>query len=102
MGALAAVGGAIFYAIAQMQTRKLGKKVHFLIPPFYQAIFSAFISPLLMILFLRYRTAHTTNYGWFECVMIVLISVCLFGAQVYTTKAFQNDKAGRIAPVNQL
>ena len=102
MGALAAVGGAIFYAIAQMQTRKLGKKVHFLIPPFYQAIFSAFISPLLMILFLRYRTAHTTNYGLFECLMIVLISICLFGAQVFTTKAFQNDKAGRIAPVNQL
>jgi drug/metabolite transporter (DMT)-like permease len=101
-GSLAAVGGAVFYAIAQMQTRKLGKKVHFLVPPFYQAIFSAFISPLLMILFLRYRTAHTTYYGWFEIGMIILISVCMFLAQVFATKAYQNDKAGRIAPVNQL
>lgn len=35
VGSLAAVGGALFYAIAQMQTRKLGKKVHFLVPPLY-------------------------------------------------------------------
>ena len=102
VGSLAAIGGALFYAIAQMQTRKLGKKVHFLVPPFYQAIFSAFISPLLMILFLRYRTAHTTHYGWYEVSMIILISICIFIAQVFTTKAFQNDKAGRIAPVSQL
>jgi drug/metabolite transporter (DMT)-like permease len=102
LGSLAAVAGAVFYAISQMQTRKLGKKVHFLIPPLYQSIFTAFISPLLMILFLRYRTAHTTYYGWFEVVMILVISVCMFFAQVYTTKAYQNDKAGRVAPVNQL
>jgi S-adenosylmethionine uptake transporter len=88
VGSLAAIGGALFYAIAQMQTRKLGKKVHFLVPPFYQAIFSAFISPLLMILFLRYRTAHTTHYGWYEVLMIILISICIFTAQVFTTKAF--------------
>ena len=35
MGSLAAIGGAIFFAISQMQTRKMGKKVHFLVPPFY-------------------------------------------------------------------
>lgn len=35
MGSVAAVVGAAFFAIAQMQTRKLGKKVHFLVPPFY-------------------------------------------------------------------
>ena len=78
MGSLAAVGGAVFFAIAQMQTRKLGKKVHFLVPPFYQAIFSAFIAPLLMIVFLHYRTAHTTHYGLYEVAMIFVISVCMF------------------------
>lgn len=78
MGSLAAVGGAVFFAIAQMQTRKLGKKVHFLVPPFYQAIFSAFIAPLMMIVFLRYRTAHTTHYGWYEAGMILAISVFMF------------------------
>lgn len=78
LGTMAALGGAVFFAIAQMQTRKLGKKVHFLVPPFYQAIFSAFIAPILMIVFLRYRTAHTTHYGWYEIIMIVLISVCMF------------------------
>ena len=35
MGSLAAIFGALFFAIAQMQTRKLGKKVHFLVPPLY-------------------------------------------------------------------
>lgn len=35
LGALAALGGAIFVSISMMQTRKLGKRVHFLIPPIY-------------------------------------------------------------------
>ena len=35
LGSLAALGGAVMFSISQMQTRKLGKKVHFLIPPFY-------------------------------------------------------------------
>ncbi len=78
LGAVAAIVGAVFFAISQMQTRKMGKKVHFLVPPFYQAIFSAFIAPLLMIVFLRYRTAHTTHYGWYEIVMIIGISISLF------------------------
>jgi drug/metabolite transporter (DMT)-like permease len=74
IGSLAALFGAFFLAIASMQTRKLGKKVHFLVPPFYQAIFSAFIAPALMIIFLRYRTAHTTHYGIYEVGTILLIS----------------------------
>ena len=78
MGAFAALVGAVFYAIAQMQTRKMGKKVFFLVTPLYQAIFSAFIAPLLMIVFLRYRTAHTTLYGLYEIGMIITISVFMF------------------------
>ena len=101
-GTMAALGGALFFAIAQMMTRKLGKKVHFLIVPLYQSIFSAFIAPLLMILFLRYRTAHTTHYGIYEVSMVVLISICMFVSQIFQTKAYQTDKAGRVAPVNQL
>ena len=80
MGCLAAIGGAIFFAIAQMQTRKLGKKVHFLVPPFYQAIFSAFIAPLIMFIMLRYRSEMTTRYGWYELVMIIVISLSTFMA----------------------
>ena len=56
----------------------MGKKVHFLITPLYQAIFSAFIAPLIMIVFLRYRTSHTTLYGWYEVGMIIAISVSMF------------------------
>lgn len=55
IGSLSAIGGAVMYSISQMQTRKLGKKVHFLVPPFYQAIFSAFVAPFIMFLILRYR-----------------------------------------------
>lgn len=55
-----------------------------------------------MILFLRYRTAHTTHYGIYEIVMIILISICMFISQIFQTKAYQTDKAGRVAPVNQL
>lgn len=99
---MAALGGALAISIAQTQSRQLNKKVSYLIVPFYQSIFSAFIAPLLMILFLRYRTAHTTHYGWYEFFMIILISLCMFLSQIFATKAYQNDKAGRIAPVNQL
>ena len=35
LAAGAALGGAIFVSISMMQTRKLGKRVHFLIPPLY-------------------------------------------------------------------
>lgn len=79
-GTMAALGGALFIAIAQMQTRQLRKRVHFLVVPFYQAIFSAFIAPLLMIIFLRYRTAHTTHYGWLEAFLILIISILQFAA----------------------
>jgi hypothetical protein len=61
-----------------MQTRKLGKKVHFLIPQFYQAIFSAFVAPLIMFIMLRYRQNTTTKYDWYEFWMILLISLCMF------------------------
>lgn len=80
IGSLAAIAGAFFLAIASMQTRKLGKKVHFLVPPFYQAIFSALMAPALMIIFLRYRTAHTTHYGLYEVAMIIFISILQFVA----------------------
>ena len=102
VGTIAAIVGAFFFAIAQMQTRKLGKKVHFLVPPFYQSIFTAFVSPVIMIIVLRYRQGDTSFYGWYEALLIILISICLFTAQVFQTKAFQNDKAGRVAPVMQL
>ena len=102
LGSLAAIGGAISFSISQMQTRKLGKKVHFLVPPFYQAIFSAFVAPLIMFIMLRYRQNETTRYGWYEFWMLVLISLSQFIAQVFQTKSYQNDKAGRVAPVNQL
>jgi drug/metabolite transporter (DMT)-like permease len=85
-----------------MQTRQLRKRVYFQIVPFYQSIFSAFIAPLLMMIFLRYRTAHTTHYGWLEISLIVVISVLQYISQVFATKAYQVDKAGRVAPVNQL
>jgi len=77
-GAAAALVGAVCFSVSQMLTRKLGKKVHFLIPPFYQSIFSAFVAPLLMFIMLRYRQSLTTSYGWYEFWMLGLISLCLF------------------------
>jgi drug/metabolite transporter (DMT)-like permease len=83
IGSSAAIIGAVFFAVSQMQTRKLGKRVHFLVPPFYQAIVSAFIAPLLMFIMLRYRTTETTTYGIYELGMVVLISLSMFVAQIF-------------------
>lgn len=78
LGSSAAIGGALFFSVSQMQTRKLGKKVHFLIPPLYQSLFSAFIAPLIMFIMLRYRQSLTTSYNWYETWMLALISLCFF------------------------
>ena len=55
-----------------------------------------------MFVMLRYRQDLTTKYGWYEFWMLIANSLTLFVAQIFQTKAYQNDKAGRIAPVNQL
>jgi len=64
-------------AISLMQMRKMGKKVHFLLPPFYQAVCSAFLAPLFMFFMLYYREA-TTAYGWYEFWMIGALTLCWF------------------------
>lgn len=57
---------------------------------------------MLMFIMLRYRQSETTTYGYYELGMVVLLSLSMFAAQVFQTKSYQNDKAGRVAPVNQL
>jgi drug/metabolite transporter (DMT)-like permease len=49
IGSIAAITGAVFFAISLMQMRKMGKKVHFLLPPFYQALTNAFLGSMLMM-----------------------------------------------------
>ena len=74
-GSLAAILGAIFIAVSLMQMRKLGKKVHFLIPPLYQALTNCLIAPFPMMPMLCARDI-TTKYGWFEVVMVLVLSAC--------------------------
>lgn len=81
-----------------MQTRKLGKKVHFLIPQLYQSFASTLIAPIPMILMLM-GTGVSTKYTWFEVVMLFAVSVCSLIAQIFQTKSLQIEKAGRVAPV---
>lgn len=97
-GSLAAIVGAIFIAISLMQMRKLGKKVHFLIPPFYQALTNCLIAPVPMIGMMLSKE-KTTHYGWFEAVMLTSLALCMFLAQIFQTKALQLEKAGRVTPV---
>jgi drug/metabolite transporter (DMT)-like permease len=74
-GSLAAILGAIFIAVSLMQMRKLGKKVHFLIPPLYQALTNCLIAPFPMMAMLCSKDV-TSKYSWFEALMILALSVC--------------------------
>lgn len=88
LGSLAALGGAIFISVSMMQTRKLGKRVHFLIPVLYQAVTSAFICPFFMVWMLYFRTSVTTTYGWYEFGMLTLLSIFGFLAWIFQTKSY--------------
>lgn len=87
IGPACAIVAAVFIAISLMQMRRLGKKVHFLIPPLYQAITNCFIAPVGMIVMLSFRNDGTTTYGHFEVLMLLALSICGFLAQIFQTKA---------------
>jgi len=53
-----------------MQTRKLGKNVHFLMPPLDEAATSALICPFFMVWMILFRNSGVTHYGWYEYLMI--------------------------------
>mmetsp|Transcript_35083 Transcript_35083/g.26198 ORF Transcript_35083/g.26198 Transcript_35083/m.26198 type:complete len:81 (+) Transcript_35083:607-849(+) len=79
MGSLFAVVGAVFIAVSMMQMRSMGKKVHFLIPPFYQALANCMIAPLPMLLMVANKD-QTTVYGWYEWFMMLLVTITFFVA----------------------
>jgi hypothetical protein len=62
-----------------MQMRKLGKKVHFLIPSFYQALTNCLLAPIPMIGMILTKTV-TTHYGVYEVLMILALSACMMMA----------------------
>ena len=68
--------GAITIAISLMQMRKLGKKVHFLIPSLYQSITNCLIAPIPMI-GMVFSKSVTTHYGVYEVLMLLALSVCM-------------------------
>lgn len=73
VGGISAIVGALFTAISLMQLRKMGKKVHFLIPNLYQSFTSALIAPVPMLIMLI-GVGETTTYGWYEVLMLLAIS----------------------------
>jgi len=79
-GSLCAIVGAVFIAISLMQMRKLGKKVHFLVPPLYQALTNCIVAPIPMIIMIFTQKFGSTRYGWYEALMLFLISVAGFMA----------------------
>lgn len=88
LGTVCALGGALFVSISMMQTRKLGKRVHFLVPPLYTAVTSALICPFFMVWMLVFRNSGVTHYGWYEFLMITALSVSGFVAWVFQTKSY--------------
>ena len=79
IGSIAAIVGAVAIAISLMQMRKLGKKVHFLIPSLYQALTNCLIAPMPMIGMI-YSKSVTTHYGVYEVFMIIALSACMMMA----------------------
>jgi len=88
-------------AFAFMFMRKMAGTVHYMVPPMYFAMFSTVFSPIVMLGQMT-TEPRTTVLDWMDCLLLFLISFLGFSGQVLASRAYQFEKAGRVAPVNNI
>eukprot|EP00347_Sterkiella_histriomuscorum_P000618 403375150 len=98
LGIFFALLGAIMSALAMISIRSLGGKIDPLLMTMYWALGNALFAPLNLGIKIA-KEEMTTEYGWFEFMMIELNLICMFGYMQLQTLAYVTDKAVRIAPV---
>ena len=94
-----ALVGSLFAGLAHMLMRKIANKLSFSVLPFYFATFSS-VACAPVALYQMSLQPQPTHYTWEGILLIIGISFFALVAQVAASKAYQLEKAGRIAPVN--
>eukprot|EP00826_Nyctotherus_ovalis_P053742 TRINITY_DN7010_c0_g1_i13.p1 TRINITY_DN7010_c0_g1~~TRINITY_DN7010_c0_g1_i13.p1 ORF type:complete len:338 (-),score=48.25 TRINITY_DN7010_c0_g1_i13:154-1167(-) len=92
---------SIFCALGDVFTRVLGSDIHPALPPAYFGIGGCICAPVLIQLNYYLRNA-ITNYNSEIILCLFLIGASGFLGQLLLTKAFQLEKAGRIAVISYL
>ena len=96
-----AIGGALSAAFAFMLMRKMANRLYFMLPPFYFATWSSVIATPIA-LYQMSRQPTPTHYTWEGILYLFGVSVFAFIGQVAASRAYQLEKAGRVAPVNNI
>jgi drug/metabolite transporter (DMT)-like permease len=81
--------------------RIMRKDIHYTLSPFWFSMGLAFVCPLFFINQLRLEP-FTTTYTLELCGLIAIISLSLFFAQLLLSRAYQLEKAARVATINYL
>jgi len=82
--------------------RKMAGAVHYMVPPMYYAIFCTVFSPVIMLFQLSGEPHTTVIDNATDALLLFLISFLGFCGQVLASRAYFYEKAGRVAPINNI
>lgn len=106
IGTLFALSGACGGAMANITKRLMKTGIHYSISPFWFACGCTFWSPMAHISYTTRRETQSEyighKYDLFAFVLIFLCSITTFFGQVLQSKAFQMNKANRVATLAYL
>ena len=83
-----------------MFMRKM-KNLPFMISPFYFGLFSSVVS-IPIALYQISRQGHPTEYNWQGILILIAMSFSGVLGQMAVSRAYQLEKAGRVAPINNI
>ena len=101
IGSIFSIVGAIGAASAFLCMRIMRGDIHFSVSPFWFSIGCTFFSPIGSAISMR-KVETTTTYDWQLIGFITLASVGSFFGQVFQSRAYQLEKAARVAATNYL
>jgi len=100
-GVVCALIAAFFSSCVYVMLRKIGKKTHYMIPPFYFGAGAGLLS-IPVFLSMDYIEDKATYYGDYGFLLLLGAGVAGYFAQMFSSLACQEEKAGRVASVNYL
>jgi drug/metabolite transporter (DMT)-like permease len=78
--------------------RKLGPQVHYISSIMSWCTFNTLITIPVYLYFKTQSGKVTGTYSSYEFMMLAIMTIGIFGGQYFQTRAYQVEKAGRVAP----
>lgn len=99
LGIVVAIVGSIFQGAAYVLHRKLGDAVKYYQSPIFICLSAMAVMPIATMIFNQFKDKPPT-IGGYEVGMCALISLFFMSGILCLSRAFQVEKAGRVAPIN--